>query len=389
MKDTTETRTGDADAGVRMLYNAVEDYRAVVTELEKAARAAWAGPQVTPEELADTVGTVTGFNPGAVLDRAVAVPGPADQQDVGENLRDVVGRLGEDGPAQLIAEQLTGVVEDYLTYCAEQGKAVEGAARAMSANATLCRMSGEAAGVTVRATLSVIRAQTLMIYRAHTDGDWDTFRDLVGTAATLVDECAHEIWGLCVDRDETMCEGLNHLMAIQSAIAGVTPPQLSPAAEILFNPALSHPPPQIEPDPEVTTPGAGGEAPVAAGVDALSCTGILGALGVGVALLGADMIADLADGSPEPLTDTTGDTVPQETPPPAPDITDGTGSGHTEPVESPETAPEGPAPAPVPEPDRVEPRPAPETGPPPEPGPAAPVQDTGDPVGTTRKAGRW
>ncbi|MBV7292684.1 hypothetical protein [Corynebacterium sp. TAE3-ERU16] len=402
----------DADTGVRMLDGAVEDYRAVVEELCAAARGTWTGPRVTPEELAETTGTVRGFNPTAVLESATAAGGSTWPEPVVDRVSEVIDELGDEGIGKLIGDRLGAVATEYLEHRTRQDQALDKAARAISANATLCRMSGEAAGVTARATLSAIRGQARMIDEAYGDGDWECFRRLVSAAATLVDECAHEIWGLCVDRDETMCGGLNHLMTGQATVADAPPAPLTPAAEALFDAAAHWYPRRPLPDGDPGSPGpvppdvsaSGGEW-AGSGIDPRPCTGILGAVGVGTALIGAGLLAELAHDALDQFSCGTG--VPDlpgvpESPEPdtvaaTPPEPDTAADGRPEPVPQPESTdpvggppPETETPAPgdgVPRED-ASPGPAPVTNPEPKHDGGYPSSGEENP-GTARKVGQW
>ncbi|MBI8999438.1 procyclic acidic repetitive family protein [Corynebacterium sp. CCM 9185] len=383
----------DADAGLLMLDGAVEDYRTVVEELCSAARGAWTGPQVTPEELAETTGTIRSFDPAAVLNIAAAAGGLTGPDPVGDQLAEVISELGDEGIGKLIGDQLGAVVADCRDHRMQQEQVLYKAARAMSANATLCRMSGEAAGVTARATLSAIRAQAHMIDEAYLDEDWDCFRQLVGAAATLVDECAREIWELCVDRDETMCEGLNHLMTSQAAVAEAPPAPLTPAAEELFDSAARVPRWSC-PDGVAGSPGPVLSDAPGSGIDPLPCVGILGAVGIGTALIGAGLIAGVAHGALEHIS--CGEAGPDVTEPP--DFRDP--STEADKLPEPAPPPESTAPVgePLPEPEAsVSGHETPRLDSSPEPAPATdpePKLDGGYPSGkgtpgAARKAGQW
>ena len=404
MKDAPP-RSGDsddADAGVRMLDGAVTDYRTVVQELCTAARGTWTGPQVAPEELAEITGTIRGFNPGAVVETAASASGAARSDALGERLSEALGELGDEGIGKLIGDQLGVVVAEYLEHCDRQEQVLAKATRAMSANATLCRMSGEAAGVTARATLSAIRAQAHMIEQAYLDEDWDCFRGLVGAAATLVDECAHEIWGLCVDRDETMCEGLNHLMTGQAAVAETVPASLTPVAEGLFDSAVGWIPQRSCPEGVAGATGpAAGDVSESGGNRGGSipgpapCAGILGAVGIGTALIGVGLIAAMAHDALDQLS--CGTEIPDPVDLPESAEPDAAADGQPAPVPIPEPA--GPAAEPPAETEKPaqgheRSQTAPDS---PDPGPEdvrEPKLSGGYPSGegnpgTARKAGQW
>ncbi|MEZ2121639.1 hypothetical protein [Corynebacterium sp. CCM 9203] len=405
MKDGTATTFEDAGTGARMLQVAVENYCEVVADLRTAARGTWSGPQVTPEELAENTGTIAGFEPQVVLDTAAAVRGKTDPGAIVARFATAASVLGEEGLGGVIARHLGLLVDDFRAHCVAQDEILAKTLRAMSANATLCRMSGEVAGVTVRATLSAIRAQVNMIDIAHGDGDWECFRELVGAAAVLVDECAREIWALCVDRDETMCEGLNHLMTGQAAVAGAPPVPLPPAAEAHFDNdhycAGSHEVDEVQSSSVVTAESSvgasGGFSATAPEVSVTPepCVGILGAVGLGIALISVGILVELAHCAVEECGDVACGPEPD---PVAESETD------TTPCPEPREVPEpvsAPVPETVPQPGPMsasEPEPVPEKKPQPVPTPEPPApgskHDGGfrsgeGTSGTTRKAGQW
>lgn len=196
----------------------------------------------------------------------------------------------------------------------------------------------------------------------------------------------------------------------------VEQPDPFPTPQPESDPPVEECPPDSEPSPEPSPPPtAEPEAPEPSPQAADCCCGILGALGVGVALLAVTALIECAETppaetpvpEPEPAPEPQPEPAPQPEPEPKPDLSEVPEPepppkklSHTapaqaadpvaEPAPQPVPAPEPPAPQPAPAPEPPAPQPAPAPAPaPPEPPVSDPEPPAPEPVGVARKAGAW
>ncbi|MGP6173914.1 hypothetical protein [Corynebacterium sp. A21] len=169
--------------------------------------------------------------------------------------------------------------------------------------------------------------------------------------------------------------------------SGLTPevkPDPLPEPELTEEPELPAAPIEEEPIEPVDTEGEPEDEPEQSAGCGDSCSGILGLLGVGVALLALGALVECLSEMEVPAVDPTPEPVPEPAPAPAPAVAE---------APSPTPAELAEVPEPTPPPKKIafteaqqmaaSPPPAPEPTPPPPPAP------TPAPMGTARKAGVW
>lgn len=398
-------------------------FRGVERMLVGASAGRYGGAGVSPETIAQAVGTVDGLDPSLLLSHThAAVTGSHARGLRGGILGEVLEFVAQAAFGEILG-RLAERAQDWFLNRDSSEELIDAASDAADALDEVTETSDAACGEVLIALEAVIAQLCAFLARVDPREHPGMFAECVDAGAEFIDSAGACIVDTCRDRDAAVVGCLDAFLArgqavceqpVSPGVPGVAEPAPPPKKQVGELPTApqavqeapepaappkkpleaGEPPAQEPPAPpkkpveveEVpTTPQTVTPEPGPAPVEECDVVapgaefcGALGFVGVGVALIGVALVLEaLADcTTPEPVP------VPEPAPEPAP-----------EPVPEP-SAPPTPdlaeVPEPPPPPKKIET--TPDAAPPPPPAPAPPVESAptppASPVGA-RKAGTW
>lgn len=421
-----------------------EDYGTAIRSLQQASQGSYRGPRISPAALGGALGSIEGIDTAALIEHFGAAAGNSETRGLRERLLPkVLSMLGQ-AAAGAVGGMLGDIAGDWFDNRRQTEELAEGSRDAAEAVDTVVT-DAEAAmsAVLSRAleTLDLLLGHLATIDPGQYPGQ---FRGTVKCAADIIDQAGEMLTGTCTERDQVIGTCYEQLLetgkqiceqpttqpppeVVEGEPAQVKPPapgatteptpppklnvptepgEPTPPPKILPESAPEPEPPVAKPDPD-TTPAALPEeaecppAPIPEEACGKDCSGALGAIGSGVALLAIGFVVqclteaveyDIPETPPEPEPEPDLAEVPEPPPPPkkipapapepVPDLAE-VPEPPPPPKQQPEAAPAAVTPPPAPAPEAPAPAPAPTPVPAPDPEPAP------EPVGVARKAGTW
>lgn len=381
-----------------VLTGTAGDYERVVHQLRASSRGSYRGPAVGGGELSSALGGIEGLDPVALVDNTRAAVGSSDSSGMRGAILPVLPRLL--GQAAL-GEMLGRVVDsarDWFDNRSASEQVEESSEQACGALTDIRDVSEGGITEILHVLQSTVNQLCTFLAQVDPVEHRREFEECVGTGATLIDDAGQAILECCRERDEAVAGCLDEFLARGAAVceapcritgtpqvveAECPPPAPVPSAvvECPPNPPAGTPPgppptvPQsagpepdqpgpAQPKPIGPLPGEEGPPPAVPEIcevdEAQECVvvepevgtppvgggvqhGVLGAVGIGVAVLGLGLLvsclSEVCIGEePVPEPEPEPEPVPEPTPEPEP----------TPPPESPEDLSQVPEPTPPP-----------------------------------------
>lgn len=362
--------------------SAAADYAGVVDLFKSASQGGYRGPGISVDRISQALGTTEGLNPGSILTNTQAAVGSSSSAGMGGGfILQIAKFLGQAALGEILG-RIGDTVLDWTNNRDQSEELERSAEKAGDALTDIEEVSETAITEILFALRAVISQLSVFLSRLDLAQHPREFGECVATGAELIDSAGSAILGSCVDRDEavsgcldeflsrgeSVCEqpvtrAQEHAVTCEdSAKASVgapttaaesptkpqsvappsSPKEMEPPLpttstedcppetnkpddncdeDVPTTPQTAEPPPEppVPPTPrEPVAPGDGSSECDNREEIRTGCTGVLGAIGIGVLLVGIELVVEvLVEHTPEPIPEPIPE--PEPAPEPAPE----------------------------------------------------------------------